>query len=260
MFDGIAPAPVTSPTAIQHDDADNLFVIEWAPYVHTIVRRIVVTLDLDCDIEDLTAFGFRGLLEARARFDPCRGVRFSTFAYYRVRGAVLDGVRKMAYLPARAHARRKALVAADALLEEAGSKTAPARTKEQCVARIDDVLDELAASLVLSALGQDEEARSGRTPEDALIAATHDCLVREAVQSLPRRERALVEGVYFGGRQFDEVASDLGISKSWASKLHARAIRVLRRDLARRVESRGPRGPVRSDRARGARGCSDRSA
>src|ERR1700712_5374852 len=85
--------------------------------VERVVRRVSRELDLSCDPEDLKAWGHQGVLEAKARFDADRGVRFSTFAYYRVRGAVLDGVRKQGWLKRRAYAKLKAFEATDALGE-----------------------------------------------------------------------------------------------------------------------------------------------
>jgi RNA polymerase sigma factor for flagellar operon FliA len=82
--------------------------------VERIVRRLQRELDLSCDTDDLRGWGQQGLLEAKQRFDPARGVRFSTFAYYRIRGAVLDGVRKQGWLSRRAHAKVRAYEAADA--------------------------------------------------------------------------------------------------------------------------------------------------
>ena len=76
--------------------------------VHGLASRLRRELSLRGDLDDLIAFGFGGLLEAHHRFDPGRGVRFQTFAYYRIRGAMLDGVRKMADLPRRAHERLQA--------------------------------------------------------------------------------------------------------------------------------------------------------
>ena len=65
--------------------------------VETLACRLRRELALQGGLDDLMAFGYGGLLEAHARFDATRGVRFQTYAYHRVRGAMLDGVRKMAY-------------------------------------------------------------------------------------------------------------------------------------------------------------------
>src|SRR4051812_14900284 len=86
--------------------------------VERIVRRLIRELDLSCDPDDLRAWGHQGLLEAKPRFDPARGVRFWVFAYYRVRGAILDGVRSQGWLKRRAYAKLKAYEAPDALSEQ----------------------------------------------------------------------------------------------------------------------------------------------
>ena len=83
------------------------FIEEHEGMVYGLAHRLRRELSLRGEIDDLVAFGFGGLLEAERRFDPARGVRFRTFAYYRVRGAMLDGVRKMAHLPRRAHERHQ---------------------------------------------------------------------------------------------------------------------------------------------------------
>lgn len=208
------------------------FVEEHRPLVISIARRVRREFDLTCEESDLVAFGFQGLLEAHSRFDPSRGVQFNTFAYYRIRGAVLDGVRAMAFLPRRAYAKLKAAEAADTLLEETGEANAqrPAGTQASTESRaeaMDQSLAQLTASFILSAVGQDESSQPA-SAEESLISAGDQRRVRDALEKLPERERALVQGFYFEGRQFDEVAKDLGISKSWASRLHTKALELLR--------------------------------
>ena len=88
--------------------------------VERVVRRLIRELDLSCDPADLRAWGHQGVLEAKQRFDSARGVRFSTFAYYRVRGAVLDGVRSQGFIKRRAYAKLKAFEATDSLAEQYG--------------------------------------------------------------------------------------------------------------------------------------------
>jgi RNA polymerase sigma factor for flagellar operon FliA len=215
---------------------DDEFVKEHEGFVRTIATRVKAELDLTCDLADLVAFGFHGLLEARQRFDPTRGVQFNTFAYYRVRGAVIDGVRKMAYLPRRAHQLRKAAEAADAMLEQEGE--ARAATPEArgdlaaTVQQIDGILGKLTASFVLAAVGQDESAAPA-APDEQLIHAAEGVRVREALETLPERERVVVRGMYFEDRLLDDIAGQLGISKSWASRIHTKALGMLREALER---------------------------
>jgi RNA polymerase sigma factor for flagellar operon FliA len=104
------------------------------------------------------------------------------------------------------------------------------------------------------------------TPEDEVLAELEADRVRRAVARLPGHERVLVVSHYFQGRQFDRVAAHLGISRSWASRLHARALRRLRRSLCRSVAvpewAREPGGSSRrrSPSGHGQRGCSAAAA
>jgi RNA polymerase sigma factor for flagellar operon FliA len=214
---------------------DEEFVREHEGFVRSIASRVRAELDLTCELEDLVAFGFHGLLEAKARFDASRGVQFNTFAYYRVRGAVIDGVRKMAYLPRRAHQLRKLAEAADTLLEQEGearAATPQARGDVQAtVQQIDDILGKLTAGFVIAAVGQDEETSAPAAPDEQLIRASEAARVRSALDALPERERKVVHDMYFEGRVLDDIAADLGVSKSWASRLHTKALGLLRAQL-----------------------------
>lgn len=202
--------------------------------VRKIALRVRAELDLTCELDDLIAFGFHGLLEARNRFDPSRGVQFGTFAYYRVRGAVLDGVRKMAYLPRRVHQKRRAAEAIDWELEsrgEARAATPGAKADvEATLAAIDDVLGKISASFMLAAVGQDEDA-APESPEEQLVEASERQRLRSALAVLPERERIVVQGMYFEGRNLDDIGAQLGISKSWACRIHTKALGLLRAAL-----------------------------
>jgi RNA polymerase sigma factor for flagellar operon FliA len=213
---------------------DDAFAKQHEPFVRSIATRVRNELDLNCDQEDLVAWGFQGLLEARQRYDANRNVQFNTFAYYRVRGAVIDGVRKMAYLSRRAHQIRKFAEAADDLLEqEAETRAASPEARAdvaQTVQAIDDVLGRLTASFVIASVGQDQ-ASAPELQDESLIRAETSVRVREAVAKLPEREAKVVRELYFEGRLLDDIAKDLGVSKSWASRIHTKALRVLKRAM-----------------------------
>lgn len=209
---------------------DDRFIEEHRGLVEGLARKVRSELDLRCELDDLVAYGLTGLLQARKRFDPARGVQFRTFAYYRIRGAILDGVRRMAFMPRAAHRRMRLAEATDAVAEplgEARGATGVGPSRAAAGEALDDALGKISAAFTLSALGQDAESPA-ETPADVLVAAEVGHRVRDAVGRLPDRERALVEGFYFHGRRFDEVAAELGISKSWASRLHTKALSRLR--------------------------------
>jgi RNA polymerase sigma factor for flagellar operon FliA len=214
--------------------SDDDFIREYEPFVRGVVERTRAQLLLECDVEDLMAFGFEGLLGARKRFDASRGVQFKSFAYYRVRGAIVDGVRSMAYLPRRAYARLKAVEAADTVAEPLGEANAQRDTPvdgESALRAIDGALGRIAAAYCCAASAEDEDAPGG-DPEGEVIERQRRNLTREAIDALPEQERFLIHGHYIAGRRFDELAAEMGLSKSWASRLHTRALGRLRQQLA----------------------------
>ncbi len=228
---------------MERDLHDSEFVRQYEAFVRGIARQTVAQLDLECDMEDLVAFGFEGLLDARGRFDASRGVPFKSFAYYRVRGAVIDGVRRMAYLPRRAYARLKAAEALDlegeqqtelvASTSASGSAGTASKDGEASLRAIDGILGRVAAAYCVAATAEGETGsdEATATPEQTLLRREQKERVVKALDSLPEQERALVRGHYIEGRRFDEIARELGVSKSWASRMHTRALGLLREAL-----------------------------
>ncbi len=213
---------------------DSEFIRQYDAFVRGIVKHTRAQLGIEGDAEDLLAFAYQGLLEARQRFDPARGVQFKSFAYYRVRGAVMDGVRRMAYLPRRAYARLRASEAVDleaeACMDARAGSPGARHDVEGGLRAIDGVLGRVAAAYCTAAAAAEGEPVEG-DPEHALFARERSALLMDALQSLSEQERALVRGHYLEGRDFDDIAKELGLSKSWASRLHGRALERLRKLL-----------------------------
>lgn len=193
--------------------------------------------------EELLSFGREGLLRAARSFDPSREVPFRCWAALRVRGAMLDGVRASGDLPRRAYERLRALEASDAiqeaLLEDdaGGPKVIDAAAAD---ARLDAYLVDMATVMAVrltSRAGRrelDQIAGDELTPEAELEEAQLRAAMSEAIAQLPDAERTIMERHYFDDMSLDEAASQLGLSRSWGSRLHARAVEMVRRDLKRR--------------------------
>ncbi len=185
-------------------------------------------------LEDLVALANAGLAEAAERFDPERGASFATFAWYRVQGAILDGLRAQAQLPRRTWARLVALRAASEYLEHCGERApgdaaAPDDAALPAVAR---AMSAIRTMYVLSLealrdLGFDAAGEAPALP-DGIDRARAAARLREAVAQLPDKERAVVTKHYFEGKTLLEAGAELGMSKSWASRMHAQAIERLR--------------------------------
>lgn len=197
--------------------------------------------------DDLVALGHTGLVEAASRYDASRGAAFSTYAWYRVQGAIIDGLRKQTTLPRRVWANLCALRAASDYLEvqserERGS-TAHGRAAPSTVEALNKVQQAIAAIRTMYVTSLDaarergfDAADTGETPEGRLQSAQLGRHLRAALDSLPERERALLTKHYFEGKNLLDAGRDLGISKSWASRLHAQAVDRLRAALEKAME------------------------
>lgn len=208
-----------------------------------ILRRMPQRLDLD----DLIAYGQVGLAEAAESFDPQRGGRFPTFAYHRIRGAIYDGVSKMSwfgrgpYWQARYRQRANEMLQAEA---EAGSE---AESKAESVAPSDPLKAQMGwfksvtgALAVVNLLSERESPVDGARreeehgdPEPVATAVRNEMrgLLDGLIETLPEEARRLIRAAYFEGLTLQEAGRKLGISKSWASRLHASALKRLARSL-----------------------------
>jgi len=221
------------------DAAQDKLVADNVPYVKALAHQLVKTLPSQPDIEELIAFGLKGLAEAASRYDPDKGAAFKTFAYYRIRGAMFDGLRASGWLARSDHARVKAHQQADDVLQAAAAG-APAATPDAVAAAhtLKELLADVGAVVVASVdsfdrMASDPAAEGGAEAiEDGLSAAETRGAMQRALAALPERERDLVVKVYYGDQTIEDAGKSIGISKSWASRIHAKAIRQLREILA----------------------------
>lgn len=189
------------------------------------------------DREDLIAFGRQGLLEAAERFDPKLGQDFRRFAYYRVRGAMIDGLRKMGHWSRRGYERVQMLRAAQTSLEwtepveveRAVSRLTPEQAAERLRKHMANMVTAMALGVLVDseAQGSDSASAQGLNQEERLEERQLVQQLHLAVQELPEVERRVVERHYIEGERLDHVALDLGLSKSWISRIHGRALRRL---------------------------------
>ena len=191
------------------------------------------------DREDLIAYGQVGLAEAACEFDPSQGAQFSTYAYYRVRGAIYDGISKMNWTGTATrrliHYQRLAGHVLESEAEVCQRADAECCDSQQDTGWFIDLTRRIATVYLASqapALDQhsicDDETMS---PSSNILKSEMLQLIRLKVAGLPDEERTLIEDVYFDGQTMSDTARKLGISKSWASRLHSRALQSLSRNL-----------------------------
>lgn len=217
-------------------DRDQL-IEQHRSYVRALAIKTMQAMAARVDLQELIAYGDVGLIEAAERFDPRRGVAFATFAHYRIKGAIYDGLREMGVFT-RQHSSTRSHFAANAndLLqsaaddEQAAHVEGGARAVESEIATTQSLIDALIPAYLLSldsdAMPEimDQQALSMEQIEQRELIGFVLHLVRE----LPEDEQQLLDALYFKHRSMTDLAAEMGISKSWISRLHSRAIKHLR--------------------------------
>lgn len=229
-------APVRDPPEVLARFQGNLDLVDIVAKQH--FRRVGQAIAL----EDLVAFGHEGLIRAARSFDEERGVPFRRWASVRITGAVLDGVRTWGRLPKRLYRELAASQAADEIAEAYDEEFSamPVSSSEGASDRLTVYLTSMATALAVGSFASstretaDVDANGQAvTPEEQLAREEFGARVRAVVATLPERERTIIEKHYFGGITLDDAAASLGLSKSWGSRLHARAIETITKELHR---------------------------
>lgn len=205
--------------------------------VHGVAGKLKRSFARTLDYDDLVAYGYKGLVEAAERFDAREGVTFATFAYYRIRGAMFDGMRTMGWYSRADYARYKAEERTNEYLRmqdergAAASPDGPPPSTADTLREVSDALGTVATIHIASLDAVTELADDTATADEQLAQGERSDRLRRAVAALPDKERRLMELYYFGDLNLEEAGAAMGLSKSWACRLHARAISLLRTSL-----------------------------
>ncbi|MGE3180684.1 MAG: sigma-70 family RNA polymerase sigma factor [Phycisphaerae bacterium] len=205
--------------------------------VRNIAWQIHQKLGKRVELDDLIAYGQIGLAEAAKRFDAVRGNKFTTYAYYRIRGAIFDGLGKMAWFSKAAYHAERYFRLSNELLDEENAEHDTRGTGGivEETAWLSDVGTRLAMVYLVSSTAGNAQIESQADPDSENAGAMVDSLIgtevrRELVRhmdELPQQERSLIHMLYFDGLSLRDAGAKLGISKSWASRKHSSALRRL---------------------------------
>jgi RNA polymerase sigma factor for flagellar operon FliA len=209
--------------------------------VRSLAVQIHRNLPAYLELEDLIAYGQVGLAEAARNFDPGRGNEFSTYAYHRIRGAIYDGLSAMTWA-SRTHYKRVRYqqLANDLLQLESEDQTEDEEHDTDRDSRwLRDISRALAVVyLTTQGVGPDEEGgqldlEDPSAPEPATVVMDREIKqrLRQLVDALPSEAGVLIRAVYYEGLTLQEAGRRLGVSKSWASRLHARTLKRLARAM-----------------------------
>jgi len=248
------------------DDQAQL-IEQHLPLVRHIVVQQCLEFPVHVDREELVRAGTLGLVEAARRFDDSRGMPFSRFAGFRIRGAVIDALRALDWAPRSVRRSAREVEASKVKLTSAMGRTPSAaeiaRDLKTTVGRVKGVESDVRRGSVLSlerALVDDDGATNDtlcditdthvlETLEDRELRA----YLRDAIRNLPERHRLVIVGYFFENRSSEELAALLGVSESRISQIRSEAFTMLREGIESQydtdVTDDAPRGRVARRRA-----------
>ncbi len=221
-------------------------VLASLPFVQPLARRVAATMPHSIDLGDLVQDGVIGLIDAAERFDEKRGIKFETFAERRVRGAMIDALRKDAWPRGVRRQRRELEAAREALRRELGCEPSLA----DLAARVGSDEKKLGRTIVrINTIEATSPLNSGENMDDASMPAVlmpsepeqpdsayereeTKARVRAAIATLPGREQKVIGLYYFNEATMKQIGAEIDVNESRVSQLHARAIRRLRTALA----------------------------
>ena len=225
-------------------------VVAYSPLVKFVAGRTGARLPSHVEQTDLISYGMFGLIEAMDRFDPRRRIRFETFAMQRIRGAIIDELRSLDWVPRSVRSRAREIEAAQAKLEHELQR---APSEAELAARLEVSEDELQTSLLeianssvyaldelwtvsdssgdqVSLLDTISDPRA-EDPQESLASSEVKDRLTEAISTLPEREQLVVALYYYENLTLREIGEVLGVTESRVSQLHTKAVLRLRSRL-----------------------------
>jgi RNA polymerase sigma factor for flagellar operon FliA len=230
------------------EKARERLVVAYSPLVKFIAGRMASGLPSHVEESDLISYGLLGLIGAIERFDTEREIKFETFAVARIKGAIIDELRSLDWVPRSVRARAREVEQAHAKLE---GRLQRAPTDEEMAAELDQTVEEfqnvlldIANSSVLALddlwTFADHEGGSqvsildtikdpqGVDPEQEAASSEIKDRLADAIESLPERERLVIALYYYENLTLREIGEVLGVTESRVSQLHTKAVIGLR--------------------------------
>ncbi len=214
--------------------------------VKKIAAKIMCQLNISRQMEEMIAYGNEGLVKAARDFDPRYGLSFPAYATRRIKGAIYDGLRTMGWIPRNVYKDIQTAEATLAYLTAEEVRDRPAHHRPDASANTSklDAMKQTICNLAVICLVADTAAEERKywkkhlftqgeenQSEAALIEREQATRLRRAIELLAPRERQLIQAFYFKDEPLADVSLKLGVSRSYAHKLHNRAINRLRKIL-----------------------------
>lgn len=225
-------------------------ILSYSPLVKYVASRVAMNLPPNVEQQDLISYGFFGLIDAIDKFQPDRNIKFETYAVSRIRGAIIDELRSLDWMPRSLRSKSKEIERSYIKLE---SELKRRPTDKELAAELDiteEELDNLLTKLSYGsviALDELSPARGEKGFDASLINTIEDTsgndpvtksefqetkeIIARTILDLPDKEKTVVSLYYYEGLTMREIGTILGITESRASQLHTKAILYLKAKL-----------------------------
>ena len=226
-------------------------ILQYSPLVKYVAGRVSVGLPATIEQADLVSYGMFGLIDAIEKFDLAKGVKFETYAIARIKGAIIDELRSIDWIPrsVRSKARdvEKALAVLETRLRRTPTEAELAREMDLGVKELRNVLTQVSlvsvAALDESFAGEDSERQAlvdtlqdphAADPESMFEEGEMKARLAEALNRMTEREKTLLVLYYFEGMTLAQIGQVLGVTESRVCQMHAKAMLGLRTKLSER--------------------------
>ncbi|MGN1145801.1 MAG: FliA/WhiG family RNA polymerase sigma factor [Acetatifactor sp.] len=225
-------------------EAREKIILEFAPLVKLVAGRLSMYLGYNVEYEDLVSYGIFGLIDAIDKFDCMKEVKFETYASLRIRGAILDQIRKMDWIPRTIRQRQKKI---DAVIKEIEQSTGHSASDEEIARGLgisdEEYLDWQSQMKITGVVSLNEYMEQGsdvaqdysrhttsrfESPEERVEKAELSKVLGEALQLLTEKEQKVITLYYYEELTLKEISNVLEVSESRVSQLHTRALQKMK--------------------------------
>ncbi len=215
----------------------------YVELVKIIAGRLFTTYGNHLEFDDLVSYGIFGLIDAIDKFDPTKNVKFETYAQIRIRGAVVDQLRNLDWIPRSIRQKARQIEEAMSKLESQHmghvSDELVAREMDMSLQELQTVLQHTSAFHIISLeeklMDSGEEVKAAEShqdlPENRLLQNEMKIMLEESIRALPEREQQVIALYYYEELTYKEIGAVLGVSESRISQLHSKAIARIRNKM-----------------------------